>query len=165
MIETNLLVALFMLTQSFGPSSLKPGFSPSVVTPQFLNAVAQVESHNKTNCVGDKGRSRGAYQMKVGAWRTVNALIEARDFGLKKAPYKSGSFDATISRNYSYVYCRFIENSIYHCTHQPPTAEEVYAGYVLGITRFRQSGFKLNCFTKAVQNKCKKVATLARQKI
>lgn len=113
----------------------------TVVTDQFLERVAYVESNNRSSAVGDNGKARGAFQFWSIGWEHTSQLRKAK--GLPVYSYYAAS-DAAKATEYARTYLQYLEASLKKSLGREPTAGEVYAAWNCGLGRFRQLGFDLS---------------------
>ena len=112
----------------------------TVVTDQFLERVAYVESNNNPRAVGDKGKAVGAFQFWSVSWEHTSQLRKAKN--LPVYPYAAAG-DAAKAREYARTYLQYLEASLTKSLGREPSRGEVYAAWNCGLGRFRQLGFSL----------------------
>jgi hypothetical protein len=107
---------------------------PSVVTGDFADRVAIIESNYNHLAVGDRYTARGAYQLHEEAWIDgINQLVkEGRQRECEEWAYRQDAFHAYKSREVCMAYLRLIENRIIKAGYIP-TRERVYMCYNLGF--------------------------------
>lgn len=98
---------------------------PTVVTEDFLDRVAIIESGFNHLAVGDNGAARGAYQMHEAAW--TDAMTELK----KDWPYRQDAFHAEKSRMACRAYFQIIERRLIKDGYVP-TRERLYMCYNIG---------------------------------
>jgi hypothetical protein len=123
---------IFVLFVSFVVKSQ----AATVVTDQFLNTLAKLESNHNPAAVGDHGRARGEFQLWRCAWDQVNSQR------LASAPYSQATNRAT-ARLYATAYLRILEARLAKTTGRAPAPAELYAAWNLGPTRFHQLSYNL----------------------
>ena len=140
----------------------------SQVTPQFLDAIRQVESGGNRYAIGDGGKSRGPYQIKREAWDYVSDL--RKRVGAFSVAYDSYVFNESVSRVYAETLCRILETRL--CTailgdtpHPNPysagvTKEQIYAAYCVGFARFKKAGFDIKKLPASAQKRIKRILTV-----
>jgi hypothetical protein len=129
----------------------------SKVTDVFIEAVAQLESSGGRKTVGDRGRARGTWQMHRAAWLDVTKLRRSR--GQATWPY-SESHDSLVARAYARDYLRWMETRIEEATGRPATAEQIYAAYNVGFSRFRQLQFRVERAPATTRLACARIGPL-----
>lgn len=139
-----LMLALFAVLSSCA--------APSLVTEQFLESLALVESGNKAAAVGDGGKARGSFQIWRSAWQDVN-----RTHGWK-TDYESGSTNRAVSRRYARAYCEMLERQMTAAGLRLPTVEHIYACYNLGFNGFARRGFQLSQCPVITQRAARKLS-------
>lgn len=123
------LLATPLLAQQWTPSE------------QFLNLVRKIESADGLMLVGDRGNSRGAYQMSSPAWNDVSAWRRARN--LRSYEYTTTVWDESISRVYASNYLQILRDRLVKSMGRTPSCGEVYAAYNMGFTAFARCQFSL----------------------
>ena len=68
------------------------------ISEEFLDKLALLESGNNPNAIGDGGKSRGLFQMKLEAWLEVSEYFQS--IGLTVHPF-SQAFNPVVSRQYA----------------------------------------------------------------
>lgn len=89
----------------------------SIITDDYLDKVAMIESNFNYDAVGDKGKAIGAYQMHEAAWREgcfrLAHTSSCRDHWLGFADkHKELAKDAIISRMVCKAYLEVLENQM-----------------------------------------------------
>ena len=125
-----------------------------------INAVGQVESGMLHGAIGDGTDSRGAWQITEAAWKEVNELRKVHK--RQRSPWKLGSHNPVIARSYVADLLGLINRRLSVLLGRPPTVQELYAAYNLGLTGFQRRKFMLeNCpavtreAAARVENLCK----------
>jgi hypothetical protein len=115
-------------------SVLLASLQPSVVTNDFADRVAIIESNYNHLAVGDNYAARGAYQLHEPAWDDGIKQLEkeGRKEECKDWAYRQDSFHAYRSREVCMAYLRWIEKNITKAGYVP-TKERVYMCYNLGF--------------------------------
>ena len=131
----------------------------SVVTEQFLDSLALVESGDKAAVLGDGGKARGSFQIWRGAWADVN-----RTYGWT-TDYESGSTNRAVARRYARAYCKMLETQMTAAGLRLPTVEHIYACYNLGFNGFARRGFQLSRCPMVTRRAAKRIADLGRTAI
>lgn len=116
-----LLIAVLVLFFSILPAS---------AGTKLLDAIAQVESSNRPNAVGDHGHARGAWQMHAAAWDDVSAYRMAH--GRPIRPYSSVR-NAAIARSYARDYLIILQSRLARRGINPESAASVYLCWNLGF--------------------------------
>lgn len=117
------------------------GYSKTLITERFLDALEEVESGRDAGAVGDHGRSLGSFQFKAVAWAQVNTLRFAR--GLETRSYLFYAKNRVTARLYAREYLGWLESNLTRALHRSPTHPELYAVWNLGPAGFRARGFDL----------------------
>lgn len=110
------LHAVFMLTTAHA----------TIVTEEFLDEVARIESNMNSKAIGDMGNARGAYQFHLSAWAQANAV------GNTNHPY-SLAHNWFVSRNMARVYLTWLEQCIADAGYRP-TKISLYMAYNMGLS-------------------------------
>ncbi len=126
---------------------------------EFLQAVRVVESSNGQNKYGDHGESLGDFQLSEAAWLDVNGWRKAR--GLKTYHYDASVFNLYLSRVYAADYFTILHGELNRRLKRPPTHEELYAAYNMGLSTFAKCNYKVNRLNSVTRAKCEQVGTLA----
>lgn len=89
----------------------------SIVTDDFLDKVAMIESNYNYEAVGDKGLARGAWQMHEASWKEACMWLahrdSNRDFWIEVAGmYKQSASDHTYSRCVANAYLKMLEEQM-----------------------------------------------------
>jgi hypothetical protein len=113
----------------------------TVITDQFLERVAHVESGHRADAVGDSGKAVGAFQFWAIGWEHASQLRKAS--GQPVWPYYAAR-DYAKSKEYARTYLTYIERSLAKALGRQPTVGEIYAAWNCGLGRFRQLGYDLN---------------------
>lgn len=98
---------------------------PSLVTEDFLDRVAIIESGYNHLAVGDNGAARGAYQLHEAAW--TDAMGELK----QDWPWRQDAFHADRSRQACRAYFKIIERRMIKDGYVP-TKQRLYMCYNLG---------------------------------
>ena len=106
----------------------------SVVTEQFLDRVAWLESRNNPKAVGRAGEL-SAYQLLPRAVQDVNKTVGWRH------GFEAATRDH--ARGYAREYLRICESRIERILGRQPTTQETYEAYRLGPTGFLRARTKL----------------------
>jgi hypothetical protein len=112
---------LFMIAFSMILSMIQP----SLVTEDFLDRVAIIESNYNHLAVGDNGSARGAYQMHEAAWTDAMSSLK-QDW-----PWRQDAFHAEKSRAACRAYFLIIEKRMVKDGYVP-TKERLYMCYNIG---------------------------------
>lgn len=110
------LQVVFMLTTAHA----------SIVTEEFLDEVARIESNMDSRAVGDRGLARGAYQFHSSAWAQANAI------GDTEHPYAL-AHNWFVARNMARVYLTWLEQCISDAGYKP-TKISLYMAYNMGLS-------------------------------
>jgi hypothetical protein len=122
----------------------------------LLKAIRHVESTSGTQLIGDEGASLGDFQMSQAAWEDVSEW--RKENGLKVYPYRQFAFHAYINRVYAANYLSLIYTHLKRELKRPPTIEEVYAGYNIGLAKFGEKcGYDLRKVNKVTARKCAEI--------
>jgi hypothetical protein len=105
---------------------------------RYLDALALVESNNNPSAIGDKGKSRGAYQIQLAVWRDVNKSRAAD----ARLPFETGSHGiharAFAFSHLTNLHARLVKVGI------NPSCVDLYAAWNLGFTGFKRRGFDIS---------------------
>jgi hypothetical protein len=123
----------------------------SIITEKFLDALALVESSGNAAAVGDGGRARGPFQLWRGAWQDAD-----RNLKLNKS-YELYATDPAVSRLYARAFLTQLEARLAAVLCRPPTTEQLYAAWNLGLTGFERRGFLLSRCPQTTQRAAKKL--------
>ncbi len=72
------LCGVILFALSLSSVALCKGSVPSGDLERLLDAIAQVESGNRSNAVGDKGRAIGAYQIHRAYWKDGTRILRVK---------------------------------------------------------------------------------------
>lgn len=121
---------------------------------RYLDALALVESNNNPSAIGDKGKSRGAYQIQLAVWRDVNKsrAVDAR------LPFETGSHGiharAFAFSHLTNLHARLVKVGI------NPSCVNLYAAWNLGFTGFKRRGFDISRCPVTTQRAAAKLNTI-----
>ena len=119
-----------------GCASIKAKPIESIVTDDFLDRVAMIESNFNYEAVGDKGKAVGAYQMHEAAWREAcvrlahNTSCREHWLGFMDK-HKTLAKDVIISRMVCKAYFEILENQMRR-NETPVTPISLYMVYNMG---------------------------------
>lgn len=116
--------------------------SGSVVTDEFLDKVAMIESSGGKFLVGDRGRSLGAFQMSKAAWKDATAFRKRHGKTIYR--YEDGVMEMEICRSYAASYLQLLEERLKRLMGRQPSAEHVYAAYNWGLSNLKKVRFDLS---------------------
>lgn len=102
--------------------------------------------------IGDKGKSRGMYQMGFLAWKDVNKVRKSK--GLPVYPW-TFAHDRKVSREYAEQYLDLLRNDLRAALRRSPTNAELYCSYALGFSGFKERGLLLKNCPAWLQRKAK----------
>lgn len=123
----------------------------SIVTEDFLDKVAMVESNYNYDAVGDKGKARGAWQMHEAAWRESCQRYARKDcagfspwddFGNN---HKKFSSDPTVSRLVAKMYLQILETQMNNSKIKV-TPIALYMAYNMGFQGAYNKSFDYKSF-------------------
>lgn len=126
-------------------SSLVAYAKGSVVTNDFLDKVAVIESNNNPNAVGDRGRAIGAYQMHEPAFREACTYLGIKTgqrafwndiIAADHKRYAKTDYAKTVAR----AYFEILENQMKK-RGIIPTEENLYMAYNMGFEGARKYRF------------------------
>ena len=146
--STKLLALLVLLGLNTWNAYSQSSSKSSLVTSKLLAAVCQVESSGSVTAAGDLdpktkvARARGAFQFWRPTWDHVTSI--RRKAGLHTSPYKEGSHNLRVSREYAKTYLLWLESYMRSHGVHTPTAGQLYMAYNCGPTSARRKGFKLS---------------------
>jgi len=123
----------------------------TVITDEFLDAIAQIESCGGRYLVGDGGRAHGSWQMHASAWHDVTEFRKRR--GNPVWSFLRAHEDE-VARLYARDYLTIIEAQLRNALGRDPSAEMIYAAYNMGFTRFAGLGFRLAKAPRTTQTAC-----------
>lgn len=136
------------------PDQNSRGRGKTLVTEKFLDALALVESGNRTTAVGDGGKARGPFQLWRSAWSDADRKLK-----LHKS-YQLYSTDPAVSRLYARAYLTDLETRLAAALRCPPTTEQLYAAWNLGLTGFERRGLLISRCPLTTQRAAKKLKAL-----
>jgi hypothetical protein len=126
----------------------------SLITEQFLDALALVESSGNAAAVGDGGRARGPFQFWREAWQDADRKLK-----LNKS-FELYATDPAVSRLYARAHLATLETRLAAVLRCPPSAEQLYAAWNLGLTGFERRGFLLSRCPQTTQRAAAKLKGL-----
>ncbi len=111
----------------------------SLVTTDFVNRVAQVESNYDHTAVGDHGRAVGAWQMWEVSWRDTNNYLERK--GIPSISW-SRRHEPVIQRRMAIHFLMLQEQRLQNNAGiARPTEEQLYLAFSMGYQGFARCGF------------------------
>jgi hypothetical protein len=111
----------------------------SLVTTDFVNRVAQVESNHDYNAVGDNGRAVGAWQMWEISWRDTNNSLERK--GIPSISW-SRRHEPVAQRQMAIYFLLLQEQRLLNNARiAHPTEEQLYLSFSMGFQGFARCGF------------------------
>jgi hypothetical protein len=123
----------------------------SIVTESFLDALALVESSRNAAVISDGGRARGPFQIWRGAWQDADRKLK-----LHKS-YELYATNPAVSRLYARAILTTLEPRLAAALGCPPTPEQLYAAWNLGLTGFERRGFLLSQCPQSTQRAARKL--------
>jgi hypothetical protein len=126
---------VYFFTGSIPETSIR---KVSLITEKFLDALALVESSGNAAAIGDGGRARGPFQFWREAWQDADRKLK-----LNKS-YELYATDPAVSRLYARAHLTTLETRLAAALCYPPTTEQLYAAWNLGLTGFERRGFLLS---------------------
>lgn len=103
--------------------------------------------------VGDKGKSRGMWQMGELAWKDVNKLRKRH--GLPLYQWKTGAHDPFVARQYAEAYLSILRNRLTRALRRPLSDADMLAAWSMGFNGYSRAGFSLNNCPVWLQRKAK----------
>ncbi len=122
----------------------------------LVDHIARVETNNR-NVTGDKGKALGVWQIHAEAWADVNKYRKERR--LKVYPYSAAS-EPGVARVYASEYLTIMQQRLSPILGRPPTSEETYCAYNLGIEGFKRRKLRLENCPTVTKEGAKKLAAL-----
>ena len=111
----------------------------SLVTTDFVNRVAQVESNHNYKAVGDNGRAHGAWQMWEISWRDTNNYLERK--GIPSISWSRRHEPVTQRQMAIYFLLLQEQRLLNHARIAHPTEEQLYLTFSMGFQGFARCGF------------------------
>jgi hypothetical protein len=145
------LVAACVSSRAHSPGEWVP-------SDDFLRAVRFIESGGGVRLVGDRGMSLGAYQLSEAAWLDVNEWRKQR--GLKLYHYPTHVMNPFVNRAYAANYFSVIHSEISRKLRRPPTHEELYVAYNIGLGTFARCEFRVNRVNSTTRGKALQIETM-----
>ena len=128
----------------------------------LVNAVGQVESGMVHRAIGDGGASRGAWQITRAAWQDVSRLRKLSGESIWPS-WKRGAHREGVARDYASSFLALLNSHLSSKLGRPPTVQELYAAYNLGLDGFRRRSYLLERCPEMTQNGAIKVAVLCQK--
>lgn len=111
----------------------------SIVTTEFIDRVAKVESDTNYQAVGDGGRAHGAWQMWEISWKDTNNSLERN--GIRSISW-SRRHEPAIQRYMAIQFLLLQEQRLkLNAGIARPTEEQLYLAFSMGYLGFARCGF------------------------
>jgi len=147
MFRTSLLLAILtvaVLRANAGPEDL------------FLQLVAQVESGDDANAIGDRGKSHGIMQMQRQSWEDVNNY--RKSVGLRTYDFKSFRLSERVNSEFGRQFIMVVQKArLRTALGRSPTFLELYAAHNLGFSGFKKRGFNLKNLPPQTRRNCSRI--------
>jgi glycine/D-amino acid oxidase-like deaminating enzyme len=135
-----------------------PGGVRAVEWKEVVRAIGIVESQMLHSSVGDGGASRGAWQICRAAWSDVDKVRRSQK--RKTYPWRTGAHDPSVAFAYAKDLLLILNRRLAHDLGRPPTVQELYAAYNLGLKGFEARKFRLDNCPKVTRNGAEEVVNL-----
>lgn len=118
------------------------------VTFDYLDKVAVIESNQNIKAVGDKGKSRGAFQLSRGAFNDAYNYSLTINKGMNDIPLPDKTYEVIVSdyegsKAFAYWYFKWLEVRMIRCGYTP-TKLSLYMAYNCGFETAKKWGFDPN---------------------
>lgn len=127
----------------------------------LVNAIGWVESGMDHRAIGDGGASRGAWQITRAAWQDVDRL--RRSVGERTQPWKTGAHNPVHAHEIASNFLSLLNSRLSTKLGRPPTVQELYAAYNLGLDGFRRRRYLLERCPEVTRNGAIKVAAICQK--
>lgn len=123
----------------------------SIVTDDYLDKVAMIESNYNYNAVGDKGKAIGAWQMHEASWREACQRLARKDhIGFTAWDdfannHKKFAKDPDVSRLVAKMYLQILETQMQNSKFKV-TPIALYMAYNMGFNGAYSKGFDHKSF-------------------
>lgn len=122
--------------------------APKSQAASAVAALAHVESGNRAAAIGDGGRAKGKHQFHQVAWTETTNYRKAQ--GLKVWPY-SAAVNSEVSDLYAASCLAMLQSRLTSIFRRPPTRQEIYAAYNVGLTGFKRRNYMVSSCPKTTR--------------
>lgn len=137
-----------------------PNLSDSIHTSHsVLYRIAIVESGGSRAgqfAVGDRGASRGAWQMKRGSWQDVSKARKKAGLGVCDSKWEKGACDPDVARIYATTYLEILRTQFIAEFGKSPSEDQLYLAWILGYHGASKRGWTTDGLPPRIQAKIDK---------